>query len=132
LEATGQKWRDLEGYYTRYGDIRQLLEKVDDRIVIVNAGDEMWFRFTASAPAPEGWKRDFIMIGDGWIKDGDYNSVFSKTVLPLPYHGLKDYTAAPANLEEDAAYRKHPRDWEQFHTRYVTPDFFRRSLWTRQ
>jgi hypothetical protein len=132
LEATGQKWRDLEGYYTRYGDIRPLLDAVDDRMVIVNAGDEMRFRFTAPPPPPQGWQRDFIMIGDGWIKDGDYNSVFSKTVQPLPYHGLKDYTVRPASLEEEVAYQKHPTDWERFHTRYVAPDFFRRSLWNRQ
>jgi hypothetical protein len=79
-----------------------------------------------------GWQRDYIMIGDGWIKDGDYNSVFSKTVLPLPYHGLKDYTVRPASLEDEVAYKKHPKDWERFHTRYVAPDFFRRSLWNRQ
>jgi Tfp pilus assembly protein PilF len=131
LEATGQKWRDLEGYYTRYGDVRPLLEKIDDRMVIVNAGDEIRLNFKASQPVPPGWQRDFIMIGDGWIKDGDYNSVFSKTVLPLPYHGLKDYTVHPSSLEEEVAYRKHPLDWEQYHTRYVAPDFFRRSLWNR-
>src|SRR5215471_13290310 len=32
LDGTSQRWRDLEGYYTRYGDVRELLEKVDDRI----------------------------------------------------------------------------------------------------
>jgi hypothetical protein len=131
LEATGQRWRDLEGYYTRYGDIRPLLAEIDDRMVIVNAGDEMRFLFKTGAPVPQGWQRDFIMIGDGWIKDGDYNSVYSKTVLPLPYHGLKDYTVPPGRLEDEVAYRKHPNDWIQFHTRYVAPDFFRRSLWSR-
>ena len=38
--------------------------------------------------------RDFVIIGDGWIKDGDYNSTFSKTVLPLPYHAKNEYTDA--------------------------------------
>jgi Tfp pilus assembly protein PilF len=128
LEGTSQKWRDLEGYYTRYGDIRELLDKVDDRIVIVNAGDEMRLRFPAPLPPPAGWVRDFVMIGDGWIKDGDYNSVFSKTVLPLPYHGLKDYTVAPARLEDDPAYQRHPRDWQDYHTRYVTPESFMKAL----
>lgn len=131
IEGTGQKWRDLQGYYTRYGDIRPLLEKIDDRIVIVNAGDEMRFRFAAAAPPVQGRVRDFIMVGDGWIKDGDYNSVYSKTVTPLPYHGLQDYTSAPLRLEDNIAYRRHSRDWELFHTRYVAPDFFRGSLWTR-
>ena len=44
------------------------------------------------------------MVGDGWIKDGDYNTVFSKTVLPLPYHAIKDYTKSPGRLENDPRY----------------------------
>ena len=49
LAATGQQWRNLEGYYTRYGDVRELLEKIDDRIVIVNSGDELRMRFAAAS-----------------------------------------------------------------------------------
>ncbi|MGH9762221.1 MAG: CRTAC1 family protein, partial [Blastocatellia bacterium] len=126
--TTGQRWRDLIGYYTRYGDIRELLEKVDDRIVIVNAGDEMAFRFAAPPPPPSGWSRDFVLIGDGWIKDGDLNSVFSKTVLPLPAHDITEYTALPARLEDDPVYRRHPSDWQEYHTRYVTPERFQKTL----
>jgi hypothetical protein len=132
LDNTSQKWRDLEGYYTRYGDIRALLNQVDDRYVIVNAGDEMRLRFAAPAPPPHGWTRDLVMVGDGWIKDGDYNSTFSKTVLPLPYHGMKGYTRQPDGLENDPAYRMHSRDWQLFHTRYIAPDMFRTELWNKQ
>jgi len=132
LEDTSQKWRDLEGYYTRFGDVRELLEKVDDRYVIMCAGDELRLRFAAPLPPPAGWTRDFIMIGNGWIKDGDYNTVFSRTVLPLPYHEMKSYTVPPRTLEDDPAYRMHPRDWQVFHTRYVTPEIFRTALWNKQ
>jgi hypothetical protein len=132
LEDTSQKWRDLEGYYTRFGDIRELLEKVDDRYVIVGAGDEMRLRFAAPPPPPQGWVRDFVMIGNGWIKDGDYNSVFSQTVLPLPYRGMKSYSVPPGDLEDDPVYRMHPSDWQIFHTRYVTPEPFRTALWNKQ
>ncbi|HKV42568.1 MAG TPA: CRTAC1 family protein, partial [Blastocatellia bacterium] len=130
--TTGQRWRDLIGYYTRYGDIRELLQKVDDRIVIVNAGDEMALRFAAPPPPPAGWVRDFVLIGDGWIKDGDFNSVFSKTVLPLPAHDVKEYNSLPARLEDDPVYRRHPRDWQESHTRYVTPDRFQTTLTLRK
>jgi Tfp pilus assembly protein PilF len=129
LEGTSQKWRDLEGYYTRHGDVRELIEKVDDRITIMNAGDELRLEFEALAAPPRGWKRDFVMVGDGWIKDGDYNTVFSNTVLPLPYHAMKNYDQAPVTLEEDRAYRLHPADWQNFHTRYITSEWFRRALW---
>jgi Tfp pilus assembly protein PilF len=128
LQGTAQKWRDLIGYYTRHGDVRELLEKIDDRIVIVNAGDEIRLKFAAPPPPPANWTRDYVMIGDGWIKDGDLNSTFSKTVLPLPYRGLKDYNIAPGRLEDDPAYKRHPQDWQTYHTRYVTPEFFLKAL----
>jgi len=46
LAGTTQRWQDLEGYYTRYGDVRSLLAATDDRYVIMNAGDELSLRFT--------------------------------------------------------------------------------------
>ena len=54
LAATTQIWRDLEGYYTRYGDVRGLLAGIDDRYVIMNAGDEIALRFPRAAPAAGG------------------------------------------------------------------------------
>ncbi|MES1258269.1 MAG: FG-GAP-like repeat-containing protein [Acidobacteriota bacterium] len=129
IAGTSQRWRDLEGYYTRPGDVRELIQKVDDRITIMNAGDELRLEFTALPAPPPGWKRDYVMVGDGWIKDGDYNCVFSNTVLPLPYHAMKNYDKAATTLEQDPAYRLHPSDWQTFHTRYVTPEWFKRALW---
>jgi cytochrome c-type biogenesis protein CcmH/NrfG len=128
LAASKQVWRDLIGYYTRFGDVRELLQKADDRYVIMNAGDEMSFRFAEQLPPPAGWVRDYVLIGDGWIKDGDYNSTFSKTVLPLPYHARQEYTTKPGRLEDDWVYKQHPADWQTYHTRYVTPAAFRNAL----
>jgi Flp pilus assembly protein TadD len=128
IESTKQHWRDLIGYYTRYGDIRELLTKIDDRYVIVNSGDEMSLRFPEQPPPPAGWVRDFVIKGDGWIKDGDFNSTFSKTVLPLPYHAKNEYTTSPGALEDEWVYRQHPEDWQNYHTRYVTPQVFKNAL----
>ena len=50
LANTAQRWRDLEGYHTRFGDVRELLAGVDDRYVIMNAGDELRLEF-AERPA---------------------------------------------------------------------------------
>ena len=71
-----------------------------------------------------------MLIGDGWVKDGNYNTTFSRTVGPLPTHGQIEYRMPPegAALEADPAYRAHPGDWERFHTRYVTPRAFLRGL----
>ena len=63
-----------------------------------------------------------------YIKDGDYNSTFSKTVLPLPYHAKREYNTPPGRLEDEWVYRQHPEDWQTYHTRYVTPDVFNNAL----
>ncbi len=123
-----QRWRDLIGYYTRFGDVSELLDKIDDRYVIVASGDEMSLRFKEKPPPPKGWVRDFVVVGDGWIKDGDFNSTFSKTVLPLPYHAKDEYTTTPGALEDEWVYRQHGDDWQKYHTRYVTPQVFQNSL----
>jgi Tfp pilus assembly protein PilF len=128
MMGSKQEWRDLIGYYTRYGDVRELLAKIDDRYVIVDSGDEMSLRFTEQPPPPAGWLRDYVLMGDGWIKDGDFNSTFSKTVLPLPYHAKSEYNTPPGRLEDEWVYRRHPEDWQNYHTRYVTPDVFQNSL----
>ncbi len=128
IATTTAQWRDLVGFHTRFGDVRALTESVDDRYVIMNAGDELVLRFPALPPPQRGWTRDFVLIGDGWVKDGDYNTGFSTTVLPLPYHGLSDYAHPPGRLEDDPGYRRHPEDWQRFHTRYVTPRDFHRAL----
>jgi len=128
IEGTKQRWRDLIGYYTRYGDVRDLLRTIDDRYVIVNSGDEMSLRFAEQPPPPAGWVRDFVIKGDGWIKDGDYNSTWSKTVLPLPYHAKNEYTTRPGALEDEWVYRQHPDDWRTYHTRYITPEVFKGAL----
>src|ERR1700690_4117901 len=128
LEGTKQHWRDLIGYYTRYGDVRELINRIDDRYVIVDSGDELSLRFAEQPPPPAGWVRDFVIVGDGWIKDGDYNSTFSKTVLPLPYHAKNEYATRPGQLEDEWTYRQHPEDWQNYHTRYVTPEVFKNAL----
>jgi tetratricopeptide (TPR) repeat protein len=120
IAASTQIWRDLEGYYTRYGDVRPLLAAIDDRYVIMNAGDEMTLHFAQQAPPPPGWVRDYVIAGDGWIKDGDYNTTYSRTVQPLPYHARSEYNQAPGPLEDEWVYRRHPEDWQTYQTRYVS------------
>jgi hypothetical protein len=128
IVATAPQWADLEGFHTRFGDVRPLLDETDDRYVIMNAGDEIVLRFRAP-PAPRGdHVRDYVFVSDAWVKDGDFNNGFSSTVGPLPWHGLDDYSRAPGPLTDDPAYRLHPDDWQQYHTRYVTPRRFRNAL----
>ena len=110
--------------------MRELLTGTDDRYVIMNAGDEMRLRFPSGTAVRNGFRRDFVLIGDGWEKDGDYNTGYSSTVTPLPTHARADYVASStsASLEDDPVYRQHRDDWRNFHTRFVTPEMFLRGL----
>jgi hypothetical protein len=130
IVSTSARWRDLTGYHTRFGDVLELIGQVDDRYVIMNAGDEMQLQFRELPPPAAGWRRDFVLIGDGWEKDGDYNTGFSQTVLPLPSHDKPNYGAGTTSLtlEDDPVYQRHRDDWQRYHTRYVTPQRFLRGL----
>ena len=86
-------WNPAVGRYTRFGEVTELLHRPDDRMVIMGSGDELQLSFEAAAlPAlPPGWTRDFLLLVDGWAKDGDANTAFSQTVEPLPFHGMSAY-----------------------------------------
>ena len=133
LVNTVPRWRDLEGYHTRFGDVKELLGGIDDRYVIMNAGDELRLEFPSQTPPAPGWVRDFIFISDGWEKDGDFNTAYSKTVLPLPSHDQTRYVAVSPSLvlEDDPVYRRYPEDWQRYHTRFVAPDTYLRGLTLR-
>ena len=61
--TTGQKWRDLTGVYTRYGDVLPLLLESDSKYVSMNAGDEnsRVFTVTELPELPSNWTRDFLL-----------------------------------------------------------------------
>ena len=129
ISSTAQRWRDLEGFHTRFGDVSELLHDIDDRYVIMNAGDELVLHFESSGEPAEGYTRSYIFVSDGWVKDGDYNTEASATVLPLPYHGQADYEYSDAGtLYGDPVFQRHAEDWINYHTRYVTPHVFRSAL----
>ena len=112
--TTDAQWRDLAGYYTRYGDVNSLLQEVDDMYVILNAGDEITVEFDASRlPALKpGWVRDFILYSDGWDKDGDINTLTSQTVEPLPFHGMSTYPYPDTeHYPNGAAHRRYQLEY---------------------
>jgi len=113
---TTWKWRDLTGYYTRFGDVLPLLTGADNKYIITNAGDETSVWFSAEGlPAPEkGWKRDFLIRSVGWVKDGDMNTAHGSTVLPLPFHGMKSYPPGETDV-----YPNDP-DLEKYNREYNT------------
>jgi len=123
---TAPRWADLEGLYTRYGDVRPLLDAADDRYVVMKGGDAVRLEFDASElPALEpGWQRDWLLVLDGWDKDGDENTVAGQTVEPLPFHGQDDARYGEKQAEPPAL-QELRRSWL---TRRESPDAFRDAL----
>ncbi len=102
------------GFYTRYGDVQPLLTATDDMPVIMGSGDELRLLFNpASLPVLKpGWKRDFLLLVDGWAKDADANTAFSTSVAPLPFHAMSAYPwRAGEHYPDDAVHRKYQKEY---------------------
>lgn len=127
---SGDRWPSLDGYYTRFGDVLPLVSQSDGRFAILASGDELQLEFRGT-PHRENSIRDYVFAGDGWIKEGDPSFRGSQSLLPLPYPGITSYSGHPAGVENERAYRQHPEDWQNFHTRYLTGETMRTALWPR-
>ena len=117
--AKESPWRPIEGAFTRFGDVLPLLRNPDDMYVIMGPGDEATIQFDASSAKslPPGWKRDFLLYTDGWIKDSDLNTAFGTTVGPLPFHGVQAYPFKSA--ETYPTDPQHQRYLREYDTRVV-------------
>jgi tetratricopeptide (TPR) repeat protein len=124
----GQKWRDLTGNYTRYGNVLPLLQKADDEYIIADGGDELTINFDATnlTPLPKGWKRDFLIYSEGWVKDGDLNTAYGQTVAPLPFHNMPSYPYGKnITYPQDKAHREYQ---QEYNTRKVNTNEFKNAI----
>ena len=105
-------WNPTSGYYTRYGDVRALAVEIDDRMIVMGSGDELRLSFEATAlpPLKPGWRRDFLLFVDGWAKDADANTAFSRSVEPLPFHGMSAYPYGTGEHHPDTLLHRRYRD----------------------
>jgi hypothetical protein len=116
-----QRWLPLNGRFTRYGDVLQLLERADDMYVVFGPGDEITVEFDPSdaPPLPAGWRRDFLLYSDSWLKDADLNTGTGQTVEPLPFHAMSRY---PYGADESyPAGAEHQRYLRRYNTRRMPP-----------
>ncbi len=112
-------WKIMEGDYTRYGEVTELLDKADDCYVIMGRGEEITLRFLAGDfnPTPEGFRRSFILKTDSFCKDMDLYSAYPDTVEPLPFHSMSTYPyGANEKYPDDEKRREYRR---RFNTRRV-------------
>jgi tetratricopeptide (TPR) repeat protein len=109
LSPTGP-YAHAAGTYTRFGDVKSLLQSPDEKFAVFGSGEGVKLEFDpAKLPAlPAGWVRDYFFYANGFEKDMDFYAAHAFTVEPLPRHGLDTYP-----YPEDRAY---PADDE--HLRY--------------
>lgn len=125
---TSPHWAAMAGFYTRFGDVRELLTAADDRYVVLKGGDAVRLEFDAGGlpELPPGWTRDWLLVLDGWDKDADKNTIAGQTVEPLPFHAQDDSRyGEDQGFPDDEAHR-HFR--HQSLTRPGGPEEFRDAL----
>jgi hypothetical protein len=112
-------WKIMQGSYTRYGQVGELLSEADDCYVIMGRGEELTLRFAGDAfgPIPAGYRRTFILKTDSFCKDMDLYSAYPDTVEPLPFHSMSNYPYGPDEKYPDDQKRQQYR--QQFNTRRV-------------
>lgn len=114
--ASNPKWDYQRGDYTRYGNVHELLEKFDDRYVIMETGGEVAVQFDAK-PLQPGMQRTYLMRAHGWVKDLDHSTAISQTVEPLPFQAMSAY---PYRDDEIYPYADNVDYLEEYNTRAIT------------
>ncbi len=115
-------YKVMPGSYTRFGDVRPLLEEDDGRFVIFGPGDEIEFSFRADrlGELAPGGRRTFFWKSGGYCKDMDFYTGHGDGVAPLPFAGMKSYPYAEGeSYPADPALGRYAREWN---TRKVEGD----------
>lgn len=108
-------FKNLEGDYTRFGDVSALLPAFDDRYVIFGRGEEIALEFVASPPPAAGHTRTFVLRTAGYCKDMDLYTAFPHTIEPLPFKTMPSYPYGPGlSFPRGEVFE---RDAREFHTR---------------
>jgi VCBS repeat protein/ASPIC/UnbV protein/tetratricopeptide repeat protein len=118
--STITPWKTFVGRYTREGDVRELVRRVDDMFVISRPGDEIALSFDATAlpPRAAGWTRSFLLYAHGYSKEMNPRSASPDTIGPLPFRAMSKY---PYAADEHYPDTPQHRDYlARYNTRVVT------------
>jgi uncharacterized repeat protein (TIGR01451 family) len=117
VDASG--FEPFAGNFTRYGDVLPLLTQVDDKFVIMHAGDDISLAFN-EVPVSERMERDYFLFSDAYYKLHFVRMLLGEdisSVEPLPFHGMSAY---PYPDDECYPYdAEHMAYLEEYNTRQV-------------
>jgi len=119
---TATTWPPMQGRFTRFGEVSELLTEIDDRLLVLGAGDEVTLRFALPADPPHGWKRDFLLKSVGWDKDANLATAAGQSVEPMPFVAMRSYPQSPdESLPDSEDYKAYLQEYQ---TRMQTEDFW--------
>lgn len=81
-----------EGKFTKYGDVMPLLQEIDDKLVVMDTGDELTMHFKALPPPAPGMVRTFVLKPYEYYKEYEM-----ATVEPMPFRKM-DIQKLPESL----------------------------------
>jgi len=112
-------WDPLEGRYTRYGKVNALLGNEDSKMAVLGSGDEVSLEFDGSRlpKLRKGWKRDFILYLNGYVKDGDKYTVHAGHVEPMPFSGMESY---PFSAKDEVDNPRKTKEYQEYLNEYQT------------
>ncbi|MBI5361008.1 MAG: hypothetical protein HZA48_10550 [Planctomycetes bacterium] len=112
------------GNFTRYGEVRELLSRIDDHHVIMCSGDQVLLSFSAlEDEVQDGYSRSFVLRDLLYYKGGKVEDEI-RTVEPLPYVGMNTFPY----IQEEGCYPMTPENTaylNTYNTRKITKDDIR-------
>jgi len=110
----------MYGNFTKYGDVKPLLEDADDMFAIMRHGDELGLEFQDIAPV-DGMDRHVFLQADVMYSIKYTTSRFvTDSIEPMPFHGMSNY---PYGENESYPYDEEHLDYiSTWNTREYAPD----------
>jgi hypothetical protein len=94
-----------EGKFTRFGNVLPLVKEVDDKLVVMDTGDELTVSFKALPPPAQGMTRSYVLKPWAYHK---YKGNSSQ-VEPMPFRNMSMYPYSPGEYPTEL--NKYIDEW---------------------
>lgn len=103
----------MYGNFTKYGDVRPLLDKTDDKFVVMASGDELAFEFKDPAKQVGSDRHAFFYADVFYTIKSTVKSFLTDSIYPIPFHGMKSYSYDDKDWKYryDSDYREYLDTW---------------------